>query len=339
MSSGPRLFGGRYSEWTNGTYKVLTVGSPSEEDEMSGAEDGRVITAPLPKRLNTLVGVAPPSTPPPSSPEASAPPPSSREVDEGVQPEPRTVKKAVPIRSHPVFDKLLNALNYERPYVPEQKAETNGDPAAAHSVGPRLLAVGVDTPPLEPRTKLSDSLVRDLIPKPLEAPARDVPTVVTRSMPSKAADEPVASAPRRTRRPLLVVGALSIAVGIGGVLFFVLGSSKTPVPDQPVLVAQPPSTTSEVAPTIPPPPPPAESTTALAAAPIATPTTPVLSSPPTSSALHRSNVSGPPHGEPGARAAHGRDGAPAGTRPTTNPSASSGPPVDQRGAQKYKPEE
>src|SRR5580704_11041555 len=45
---------------------------------------------------------------------------------------------------------MLDALSYERPRVPVQRASTDGDASAAHRAPPRPVPVGVDTPAPEP---------------------------------------------------------------------------------------------------------------------------------------------------------------------------------------------
>jgi hypothetical protein len=208
-------YGGRYAEWTHGTYDVLRTGGTQEDGR-------RVITAPLPK---TEVVRSPA---PPSAPDETPAPPSSRGGAER--------KKAVPIREHAEMDRLLSALEYERPYVPEVKRETNGDPAAVHASEARLPPAGIDTPPLEPRTKLSDSLAREIMaPGPAPASAdgstsagepssREVPTV-TRSF--------IAS-----RRKRDGVAALVAFVLFGGAAVFALVSLRSP-PSSPIEASKP----------------------------------------------------------------------------------------------------
>jgi hypothetical protein len=209
MSFGQRPLGGRFTEWTNGTFVALG----GEGAEIEGR---RVITAPLPK---PEAFASPPPAAPPSAPEETPPPPSNREGAER--------KKAVPIREHAAMDKLLSALEYERPYIPELKRETNGDPSAAHASEAHLPPAGVDTGPLEPRTKLSDSLALEIAaPRATPAPplaalvddasSREVPTV-TRSF----------SAARRRRGG---VAAFAVLALLGGAMVFAFVSFRSAPP-------------------------------------------------------------------------------------------------------------
>ncbi len=337
MSDERRPLGGRFTEWTNGTFEARTARPES---------DARVITAPLPKHA-TLLGVAPAPGPmssatepaPPASSPREVAPPSDDRADTKAPEVGRRQKKTVPIQEHAVFDKLLNALEYERPYVVEQKAETNGDPAAAHFVGPRLLATGVDTPPLEPRTKLSDSLVRELVAKPAEAPvpeasndgalsARDVPTVVvTRSLRSTPADEPASGVPRPRRLGFIVV---ALSLGAVVIVLVALRKPKTPPPNEAHLAAQARAvTTTEVTAKIPPPPP-EES---------APPVVPTAAPPPVAATSAPRAVSPPQGREISPRPQRGPLAASAGVPRVASPPAPSAASVDPHAKQTFKVEE
>lgn len=159
-----------------------------------------------------------------STPEDMSPPPSSRRGEASARPQ----KRPVVIKDDPVFDRLLDKLSYERPHVPEQKQESDGALAAAHSAGPRFLAPGVETPAREPRVKVSESLQREIAPlqKPRVAPVpsppsglapreeggfspREIPTV-TRSIPSDKTAEAPPGVPRNVRPAAIAALVLSL---------------------------------------------------------------------------------------------------------------------------------
>ena len=71
--------------------------------------------------------------------------------------------KAREIRGHEGADRLLSALSsYPRPYLAEQTAESSGQAAAAYAGAARAPATRVATPPREPPTRLTASLVQEL---------------------------------------------------------------------------------------------------------------------------------------------------------------------------------
>ena len=181
-----RRLGGSYSEWLDGV-KAEAAGAAGVP-----SRDAQVITAPLPaQHVVAAAGSAP----------VVAPAPSTRDIAPSAPP------KMVAIKEDPVFDPILKALSsYTRPYVAEDKAETNGDPAAAHAVGPRPVPAAAKGRAPEATMQLSDSLVRDVV-RPVrlakvEPHRSDVPTAARRvgAPPRPGLDaEPVAT---RKRRPL-----------------------------------------------------------------------------------------------------------------------------------------
>jgi hypothetical protein len=149
-----RPLGGRFTQWLDGKPIVAADVLPKR------TPDGRVTTAPLPVRvpaataIPSLVATVP--GPPASVPGSARGPERAGEV---VAP----ARKPAEIKDHPGADKLLAALSsYNRPYLVEETRETDGHPAARYAGQPRSLSPGVPTPPREPRTKLTDSLVKEL---------------------------------------------------------------------------------------------------------------------------------------------------------------------------------
>ncbi len=189
------------------------VGPPSP-----AAGDRRVITAPLPL-LSPAAPVAESAStqPGPFTEAARAPsPPPSEPSSSSTGPTRPTAK----IKKHEVIDGLLSKLSYDRPYLVEEVAETSGHPAAAYAAPPRVLSPGLGALPREPRTKLTDSLVEEIGSRKArvasEAVAREVPTVVTRSVPANRVAEEIeppaeiAGVPRRRNGIVFIGGGVAL---------------------------------------------------------------------------------------------------------------------------------
>ena len=138
---------------------------------------------------------------------------------------PASKRRPAEIKEHPAADKLLAALSsYQRPYLVEETPESAGHPAASYAGPPRALSPGLPTPPREPRTKLTDSLVQEIDDRKTlaarSAIARQAPTVMTRAFAAtteRQADESpppdaVGARPRRRGLPLVLVGGAVVGI-------------------------------------------------------------------------------------------------------------------------------
>lgn len=231
-----RPLGGRFAEWLDGRPIVASDVLPKR------TVDGRVITEPLPVRVPQAV---PSHEAPPCEPLLTTPffPPLVPQPEGQAAGPPASKRRPAEIKEHPAADKLLAALSsYQRPYLVEETPESAGHPAASYAGAPRALSPGLPTPPREPRTKLTDSLVQEIDDRKTlaarSAIARQAPTVMTRAFAAtteRQADESpppdaVGARPRRRGLPLVLVGGAVVGI-LAFVGFLALaGRTRSPPP-------------------------------------------------------------------------------------------------------------